>query len=438
MLTGASRRRSSVFRQTRARAWAHMMDGMSASVPLHPGPSQSRRGRVLVVAVVGGLSALVGAFYVWAVGLAAHEDPLLAVPAAGAYAVWGACTLLSVVLLWWHQERPVAVFAAVFALHLAGSIAVGNGGLGGVALPLWFAVYAVAAFAAPAASAALVAGAWAVATAVQLMLASAAGLVLSAPQAIVAAVGQGFFFLACFVIGHALRAGRVRAQDAAERAAMAQARSRAEAAEAVSRERNRMARDLHDIAAHQLMDVLLTTRAALLSAPDPLLQEIERKTAEAFGSIRSVVGALRESDADEPTGEALARAVARVVERLGRERGIRVVHRAEVSHEPPPAVTSTAVSVLTEALVNAATHAPGAPVTVALDSDATALHREVRNPVARPGALPGAGGSGYGLVGAAERAHVLRGSLVSGVGLDGDWAVTLELPVPSPATEAIR
>lgn len=415
-----------------------MMDGMSASVPARPGPSQSRRGRVVVVAVVGGLSALVGAFYVWAVGLAAHENPLLAVPPAGAYAVWGAGTLVSALLLWWHRERPVAVFAAVFALHLAGSLAIGNGGLGGVALPLWFSVYAVAAFAAPAVSTALVAGAWAVATAVQLVLAGAAGLALSAPQAIVAALGQGFFFLACLVIGHALRAGRLRAQDAAERAAMAQARSRAEAAEAVSRERNRMARDLHDIAAHQLMDVLLTTRAALLPAPDPLLQEIERKTAEALGSIRSVVGALREPDADEPTSEPLARAVARVVERVGRERGIRVAHRAEVSHEPPPAVTSTAISVLTEALVNAATHAPGAPVAVALHSDAVALRLDVRNPLTEPVARRGAGGSGYGLVGAAERAHVLCGSLESGVGHDGDWGVRLELPVPPPATEALR
>ncbi|MGO2665468.1 sensor histidine kinase [Mycetocola reblochoni] len=389
--------------------------------------------------IVGALSVLVSGFYLWAIHLAAQTDPTLTTPPGWAYATWIAGTVTSAALLWWHQRHPILVFTGVFVLHLTGAVLIGNGGLGGVALPLWFSVYALATFARPLIAGILVAGAWAIATTVQLVLAATAGLSLSAPEVVVVAFGQGFFFLACYLIGVGMRAERQRARDAAERAQLIEARTRAEAAGAVSRERNRMARELHDLAAHQIMDVLLTTRAALLTDPNPVLEEVEQKTAEALGSIRSVVGALRDGDTDPSSSEPepLTDAATRAIERVARERGLHVQERVTISHEPESAATATVVSVLTEALVNAATHAPGAPVAVTLHSDSTAVRLEVRNPMGLgEGQNPRLADSGYGLIGAAERAHILSGQLDTGIAENGDWTLTLTLP--ATRSEALR
>ncbi|CBT74648.1 MAG: two-component sensor histidine kinase [Yaniella sp.] len=404
---------------------------MNSSLPQLTGldPKPAERSRVLTVTIVGGLSVLVGGFYIWAIQLAAQSDAQLVTPQVWAYVVWAAGTVIAAGLLWWHQRYPIIVFAAVFALHLTGAVLLGNGGLGGVALPLWFSVYALAAFARPRIALTLVAGAWIIAALVQFLLAAAAGLSLTAPEAVVAALGQGFFFVACFMIGLGMRAQRHRARDAAERAELAEARTRAETAEAISRERNRMARELHDLAAHQIMDVLLTTRAALLTDPHPVLESIEHRTAEALDNVRSVVGALREADADTPD-QPLADGATHVITQVARERNLHVEHNIQAVHEPPPALIATTLSVLTEALVNAATHAPGMPVTVTLHSNIDAVTLHVRNSLA-PHAITTESDppdSGYGLIGAAERAHILNGSVTTGIDTNGDWVLSLTLP----------
>lgn len=395
----------------------------------------ARRHEVLVVAVIGGMSVLVGIFYIWALQLAARDDPSFPVAPLWAYLVWAVLAALAAGLLWWHRRHPVRVFVLVFALHAAGAALIGNAGLGGVALPLWFAVFALAAYARPRTAAVMTVTAWVLNTFLQVTLVALSGIVVSAQELIVAAFGQGFFFAACFVIGFGMRAQRQRMSDAAERAALAEARTRAEAAEAVARERNHMARELHDLAAHQLMDVLLTTRAALLTTRDPVLAEIEQKSTDALRSIRSVVGALRDDDPDDSAPEPLDEAARRLIDHAARDRELHVDTRIDILSEPPAAVTATMLSILTEVLVNAATHAPESPVAVVLTGDAEELLLEVHNPLApQPAdATPSTTGTGYGLLGAAERAHILSGSLEAGPSPHQEWVVTLTLPIdPSP------
>ena len=419
------------------------MGHMSPSA-IHPVPIGSvppERSPALSVAVIGGLSLLVIVFYIWAVQLAAQTDPLLSATPVRGYAVWIACTLFSAGLLWWHQRYPVAVFAAVCVLHLTGAVCIGNGGLGGVALPLWFSLYALAAFARPIVAAGMATAAWVVAATVQLLLAAAAGIALTVPEAALTVFGQGFFFIACFVLGSGMRAQRERVRNAAERAALAGARTRAETAEAISRERNRMARELHDLAAHLIMDVLLTTRAAQLRDPHPALAGIEHKTAEALSNVRAAVGALLEGDAEVPH-QPLTETVAHVIDRLAEERALRIEQHIDVSHEPSRASIATAASALSEALVNAASHAPGAPVAVAVRSDRETLTLRVRNPVTQ-GSGGGDGGSrpagsGFGILGAKERAQILSGAVDTGVDSLGDWVFSLTLPQLAAQAEVTR
>ena len=82
-----------------------------------------------------------------------------------------------------------------------------------------------------------------------------------------------------------------------------------------------------------------------------------------------------------------------------------------------------------EALTNARKHAPGQPVTVALEFSPSQVTVDIRNPLPPAGAarpLAGAG-TGYGLVGLKERAALGGGSLIAGP-TSGEWRVSLTMP----------
>ena len=399
--------------------------------------SVGRRHEVLVVAVVGGLSALVSILYIWAVQLAAQTSPAIGIATIWSYVAWAVLTVLSAGLLLWHRRYPLRVFVLVFGFYVIGSVLVGDAGTGGMSLPLWFAVYAVAAYARVGVGSIVVAIGWVLNTVLQALLVTATGLPISAQAVAAAALSRGFFFAACFMIGLGIRAQQQRASDAAERAELVEAKARAEAVEAVAHARNHMARELHDLAAHQLMDVLLTARAALIQAPDPVLGEIEEKTSEALRSIRSVVGALRDDEADDTSTEPLASAARRVIADTSQERGLDVDTRIEIAGDVGAGVSQTVLSILKEALVNASVHAPRAPISVALNADADELRLDVRNPLdpQHDSSVRHGTDTGYGLQGAAERARILSGSLTTGRSADGHWILALTVPNLASSTE---
>jgi signal transduction histidine kinase len=91
-----------------------------------------------------------------------------------------------------------------------------------------------------------------------------------------------------------------------------------------------------------------------------------------------------------------------------------------------PAVGRAAYRIVQEALTNAAKHAPGALVSVALERPAKQLVVRV---VSGPGrASEPAPGGGYGLVGLAERVRTLGGRLTAQPRLDGGFEVEAEPP----------
>ncbi|NUT43486.1 MAG: histidine kinase [Thermoactinospora sp.] len=105
-----------------------------------------------------------------------------------------------------------------------------------------------------------------------------------------------------------------------------------------------------------------------------------------------------------------------------------------------PSAQRTAYRVVQEALTNARKHAPGAAVTVRLDAtEGTGLRVRVSNPVTPDPATPrpatprpdvepdGEPGSGYGLVGLAERLHLENGTLNHGL-IGGRFVLTAHLP----------
>ena len=198
-------------------------------------------------------------------------------------------------------------------------------------------------------------------------------------------------------------------------------------------ERNRIARELHDVIAHSLTVSLLHVAGARLAVQyDPegavrALEEAERLGRESLDEVRATVGLLR-VDGESPAGVAPplpgAAELPALIERF-RSAGADVSLDIQGDLASVPGTTALAVyRIVQEAVTNAAKHAPGAAVAVHLDATGSAVDLAVDS-AGRPGS-----GSGSGLVSMRERAEALGGHLNAGPGGRG-WLVRAELPVPA-------
>jgi signal transduction histidine kinase len=203
-------------------------------------------------------------------------------------------------------------------------------------------------------------------------------------------------------------------------------RSRAE-------ERDRIARDLHDVIAHSLTVSLLhisSARLALQAEPEDAaraLGEAERLGRESLDEVRSIVGLMRSPEAD--TAESLAPvpgldAFDELVDRF-RSAGAEVALQCSGDLALVPATAGTTLyRIAQEALTNAVRHAPGSSVVVrvSLEHDNAEL---VVDSSGRPGS-----GRGSGLESMSERAAALGGSCIAGPAANG-WRVFATVPIPA-------
>ena len=224
-----------------------------------------------------------------------------------------------------------------------------------------------------------------------------------------------------------------------ERAEQARRMAELDRAAAVAGERARMARDLHDVIAGQLSGIAIQSEAALnLDDPDPatlrrVLTAVRRDSLASLTEMRAMIGLLRAdgaADADPRTSPAGLDMLDTLLD-AGRATGLRI----EVTDRRPDgarvlaAVDLAAYRIVQESLTNAAKHAPGSEVHLALDHRGGELLIELDNTLV-PGIPPG-GGTGTGLLGLGERATAVGGSMQACA--DGPrWRVRAALPVPVP------
>ncbi|GGP83949.1 sensor histidine kinase [Saccharothrix coeruleofusca] len=198
---------------------------------------------------------------------------------------------------------------------------------------------------------------------------------------------------------------------------------------AVSAERARMARDLHDVVAGHLSAIAIQSEA-LLSAPgkDPelvrtVLKSVRENSLRSLAEMRTMIDVLRADDpVDEPVTARLGE-VGRLVE-SARAGGLRVGAVVGNVDGLPVAVDVAAYRIVQESLTNALKHAPRSEVSLVVERQVRRLVVVVRNPL-RDGV---ARGTGTGLVSMAERAHAVGGSFRAGP-VDGGWVVRAELPL---------
>jgi len=202
-------------------------------------------------------------------------------------------------------------------------------------------------------------------------------------------------------------------------------------------ERQRIAREMHDVLAHRL-SLLSVHAGALEFHPDAPAEEvaeaagvIRESARSALEELRDVIGVLREEGSEDPTQPpqpTLADLPALVAE--SRAAGMRLSARIELGDATPlAAVGRTAYRIAQEGLTNARKHAPGAAVTLTVRAPGGGLEVEVRSlapvAVAAGASLPGAG---TGLVGLTERVSLAGGELEHGVDPDGAFVLRARLP----------
>ncbi|MBM7773895.1 signal transduction histidine kinase [Actinokineospora baliensis] len=251
-----------------------------------------------------------------------------------------------------------------------------------------------------------------------------------AAEVVTGVVLAGVIFGAAVVTGYYTAARRELVDSLRDRARTAEREQALTAVVARDAERTRIARDMHDVLAHRIS--LVALHAGALTYRDDLsrgetvkvAQTIQSNAQLALSELRAVLGVLRPDDpSDQPT---LAELPALVAD--AREAGAEVLvdNRCPAGESLPEHLSCTAFRVVQEALTNARKHAPGAPVTIRISgAPAGVLEVEVHNPVGPEGSAP----PGVGLVGLAERAELVGGTLHHGRS-DGSFIVTARLPWP--------
>jgi signal transduction histidine kinase len=226
-----------------------------------------------------------------------------------------------------------------------------------------------------------------------------------------------------------IRSHRMLVRSWADRARQAEEGQRMRIEQARLGERERIAREMHDVLAHRIS--LLAVHAGALEVRREA-PEAEREAAgvirecayDALEDLRQVIGMLRDQPSEDRPQPTLRDVPALVEE--SREAGATVDLELADRDEVPAGVGRHAYRIVQEALTNARKHAPGAPVKVAVSGCADeGLVVEVGNALVRGGTIPGAGA---GLVGLRERVQLAGGRLEHGPTPAGRFMVRAWLP----------
>ncbi|MFJ6533349.1 sensor histidine kinase [Microbacterium sp. NPDC091662] len=221
---------------------------------------------------------------------------------------------------------------------------------------------------------------------------------------------------------------RQRAEDAA-------AAAERDRVEAVQREREAMARELHDVVAGHVMAMAIRAEAALSTAPDrardrEALQAVRDAGLDAHGALRSMISVLRRGDgtlAATPRWADLG-GIVREAERAGLVVHLDVEDVGDVGARREQAV----IRIVREALNNCIRHAGGAVVDIVVQEQDAEVRVEVRSHGGVASRAAAHGDEGWGLQMLEERVGALGGAFSAGP-TTGGWAVEGRIPVEARA-----
>ncbi|MCY1144257.1 histidine kinase [Actinoplanes sp. Pm04-4] len=205
---------------------------------------------------------------------------------------------------------------------------------------------------------------------------------------------------------------------------------------ALVEERNRIARELHDVVAHSMSVIHMqaTSAAYRIKDLDPESKaefgRIAAGTRGALREMRQLLALLRDEDADNelrpmPDLQHLGELADSV------RRGGIPVELEVADTELPDTVGLAAYRIVQESLSNVVRHAPGAPTRIRVSVDDGSLVVVVENdlPTEVPRAIEESPAAGHGLVGMRERARLAGGTLQAGPRPEGGYRVEASFPL---------
>ena len=236
-----------------------------------------------------------------------------------------------------------------------------------------------------------------------------------------------------WVAGQALRRYRERVRELEELTRELAEEREQRARLAVLDERNRIAREMHDVVAHSVSLMVVQAGAARrmlesdLDASREALLAVEDVGREALAELRRVLGLLRGTS--EPVGLRPQPGTAQLASLVAGARGSGLEVDLTVDGDPRPlqaGVDLAVYRVVQEALTNAVKHARATRAAVRLVWQPDALDVEVLDDGRGP-LLPAQGG--HGLIGMRERLAAYGGGLEAGPRSDGGFAVRARIPL---------
>ncbi|MGW0711125.1 sensor histidine kinase [Streptomyces sp. NPDC002643] len=250
-------------------------------------------------------------------------------------------------------------------------------------------------------------------------------------------------FVLAWVLGDSLRTRRAYFAQLEERAARLEREREAQAKVAVAAERARIARELHDVVAHNVSVMVVQADGAayvLDAAPDQAkkaLETISSTGRQALAEMRRLLGVLRTGEHKE-VGEYVPQPDVEQIDDLVeqcRVAGLPVDFKVEGTPRPlPSGVELTAYRIVQEALTNTRKHGgpnTGASVRLVYFDDGLGLLVEDDGKGA-PHELyeeGGADGQGHGLIGMRERVGMVGGTLDAGPRPGGGFRISALLPL---------
>lgn len=372
------------------------------------------RRNVLFDSLVVTVVLVLGQLEVWTGAGATHRQ--------GAHWVQALGCGLGAVLLLGRRMEPVGVLAGLVAIYVAEFIVVGSPEGFGVAVPPMVAAYSVARWEhrRPAW--------WGL---VLLLILGLAWITFDPVQATATArVRQAVWWspwVIAWLVGALVRSRvlnaeqrRLRRQDMASRA--------------VTEERNRIARELHDVIGHSV-SIMTVQASAVRRRLDPdqadereALETVEITGREALAEMRRMVGVLRESGetADRQPAPGLSQ-LARLAEHF-RGAGMPVdVAVTGLAQPLAPGLDLTAYRLVQEALTNSLRHAVSptrAEVSIGYSAETLEIAIRDNGRQVAPGAEPG-----HGLLGLRERVSVYGGELIARPRPEGGFELIATLPL---------
>jgi signal transduction histidine kinase len=240
-----------------------------------------------------------------------------------------------------------------------------------------------------------------------------------------------------WVTGRFVRRARERARLLEHRNVRLETEQEEAAARAVSEERIRIARELHDVIAHALSLIVVQARGGrrMVKRERPAdaldaFDTVEQAAQQALDEMRRLLGMLREHD--DELALTPAPSLARLPHLLTQVADAGLCAELVVEGEAralPPGIEVSAYRIVQEGLTNALRHSGTSRARVVVTYAADRLELRVLDEGAGGAGTLGRVGAGHGLIGIRERVAIYGGDLQAGTRPEGGYALRARFPL---------